>query len=234
MRVKTIVKRLLYFTLILAMLVPVLNLTSCDRKYDEAEVKAAATALLKESEMLNGVLFGQGIATVTGPNTNGAYHEADYLHLVSLGFTTIEELRARVNKTFTAEYAELIFSTILSPINVDGVAVANTRYYQKYADEMTKTDPVCIMVFRDYEYVFRDTVVYDYDSIRVTDVKKQTLYISVDLTVTDREDEQSQRRTLTFELIEEADGWRINSPTYMNYNAYADKYDDLKDQDIRD
>ena len=230
---KRILKCILYFTLIVAMLVPVLNLTSCDRKYDEAEVRAAAEELLKESLTLNSVLYGPGIGTRDGGHQNGAYYEADFIHLVELGFTTVAELEDMIDETFSVEYARLIKSTVLSPISVDGVAYSSTRYYQYYADEIDKTDPVCIMVYRNYDYIFKDTVEYDYETIRVNDVKKQTLYISVDATVTDRESGKSQTRELVFELIEESSGWRINSPTYLNYNEYADRYDDMKDQNIK-
>ncbi len=229
--IKKILKCILYFTLMLAMVLPVLSFTSCDRKYDEGEVIAAATNLLKKSEVLNVVLFGEGIA-VGGSNQSGAYKEADFLHLSKLGFTTIEELKAMIRETFTAEYSDYAIGTVLSPITVEGVMFANTRYYQLYADEIAKTDPVCIMVHTEYDYIFTDTVVYDYSTIKVKDVKKKTLYISVMATVTNR-DGDSQNVEVEFELIEQNDGWRINTGTFVNYNAYRGKYDDLKDQDIK-
>ena len=229
--IKKVLKCILYFTLILAMVVPVLSFTSCNRKYDEGEVIAAATDLLKKSEVLNVVLFGEGIAA-GGTNQSGAYREADFLHLNQLGFTTIAELENMIRETFSAEYSAYAISTVLSPIKVDGVMYSNSRYYQLYADEITKTDPVCIMVHTEYDYIFTDSVVYDYDSIKVKDVKKKTLYISVMATVTNRNGE-SQDTEVVFELIEENNGWRINSGTFVNYNAYRDKYDELKDQEIK-
>lgn len=229
--IKKILKCILYFTLILATVVPVLNFTSCNRKYDEGEVIAAATDLLKKSEVLNVVLFGEGISP-GGSNQSGAYREADFLHLNKLGFTTISELEAMIRETFTAEYSDYVVSTVLSPIKVDGVMYSNTRYYQLYADEMTKTDPVCIMVHTEYEYIFTDTVVYDYSTIKVNGVKKKTLYISVMANVTNKNGD-SQDVEVEFELIEQNNGWRINTGTFVNYNAYRDKYNDLKDQDIK-
>ncbi len=229
---KNILKRTLYFTLIIATVVPVLTFTSCDRKYDEEEVIAAATDLLKKSEVLNLVLFGEGIGTSGSGNQSGAYREADFLHLNALGFTTIAGLEARIREVFTVEYSNYAISTVLSPITVDGAMVSNSRYYQLYADEINKTDPVCIMVHSEYDYIFKDTVVYDYSTLRVKDVKKKTLFISVMSTVTNDKAE-SQKTEVVFELIEESDGWRINTGTFVNYNAYRDKYDELKDQDIK-
>lgn len=229
---KNILKRILCFTLILATVVPVLTFTSCNRKYDEAEVIPAATELLKKSEVLNVVLFGEGIATAGGGAQSGAYKEADFLHLNKLGFTTVSELEAMVRETFTAEYSSYVVSTILKPITVDGVMYSNSRYYQLYADEVNKIDPVCIMVHTEYEYIFTDKVSYDYSTLKVKDVKKKTLFMSVMATVTNRSGE-SQSTEVVFELIEENNGWRINTGTFVNYNAYRDKYDELKDQDIK-
>ena len=112
MKGKGLLKSILYFTLILSILASVLNLSACDRKYDEAEVKAASAELLRKSTTLNDVLYGSGIATVSGSNTNGAYYEADFLHLHSLGFSTIEELKKMVRDTFTADRDSLVHSAI--------------------------------------------------------------------------------------------------------------------------
>ena len=91
---------------------------------------------------------------------------------------------------------------------------------------MNKTDPVCIMVHTQYNYLFTDTVEYDYSTVNVVGVKKKTLYVSVMAKVTNR-DGESQQTEVVFELIEEGAGWRINTNTFVNYNAYRDKYDDL-------
>ncbi|MBQ2794006.1 MAG: hypothetical protein IKL79_02185 [Clostridia bacterium] len=228
---KKILKYILYFTLITATAVPVLTFTSCDRKYDEGEVITAATELLKKSETLNVILFGEGLAT-GGTNQSGAYKEADFYQLNSLGFTTVVELEGKIREVFTVEYSDYAISTVLSPIQIDGAMVSNSRYYQLYADEVNKIDPVCIMVHTQYDYIFTDKVVYDYETVRVKDVKRKTLFISVMATVTNKEG-QSQSTEVVFELIEESDGWRINTGTFVNYNAYRDRYEELKDQDLK-
>ena len=97
---------------------------------------------------------------------------------------------------------------------------------------VNKIDPVCIMVHTQYDYIFTDKVVYDYETVRVKDVKRKTLFISVMATVTNKEG-QSQSTEVVFELIEESDGWRINTGTFVNYNAYRDRYEELKDQDLK-
>ena len=226
------------FTLLIVILVPVLSFSSCDkeipdREYSEAEVLSAASSLLEKTEMLNVVIYGKGIGTNGSTNNQvGAYAEADFLHLQTLGFSTISELEAKIRETYTASHADYIISTVLSPIMIDGVMVSNTRYYQKYEDEVNKTNPICIMVHREYEYVFTDSIVYDYSTLKVKDVEGNTLMISVMATVTDG-DGNSQTTELVFELIEEANGWRINTNTFRNYNAYLDEYENLKDKPIK-
>lgn len=231
-------KSIALFTLILAILVPVLSFTSCDkeipdREYDEAEVISAASALLEKTEMLNVVIFGKGIGTGgSTSNQQGAYAEADFLHLQRLGFGTVSELEAKIREVYTVSHADYIVSTVLSPIMVDGVMVSNSRYYQKYEDEVNKINPICIMVHKEYEYVFTDSISYDYSTVRVKDVEGNTLMISVMATVSDSEG-NSQTTELVFELIEESNGWRINTNTFRNYNEYLDKYEDLKDKPIK-
>ena len=231
-------KCIVLFTLMLAITVPVLNFTSCekeipDREYNEAEVISAASNLLDKTEMLNVVIFGKGIGTGgSTSNQQGAYREADFLHLQKLGFSTISELEAKIRETYTVSHADYIMSTVLSPIMIDGVMVSNARYYQKYEDEINKTNPICIMVHSEYEYVFTDSIAYDYSTLKVKDVEGNTLIISVMATVTDG-DGNSQTTELVFELIEEANGWRINTNTFRNYNKYLDEYEDLKDKPIK-
>ena len=226
------------FTLLIVILVPVLSFTSCkdevkDRDYNEAEVLSAASSLLEKTEMLNVVIFGKGIGTSgSNGNTVGAYAEADFLHLQTLGFSTISELEIKIRETYTDSHADYIISTVLSPIMIDGVMVSNSRYYQRYEDEVNKTNPICIMVHREYEYVFTDSIVYDYSTLKVKDVEGNTLHISVMATVTNG-DGDTQTTELVFELIEEVKGWRINTNTFRNYNAYLDEYENLKDQPIK-
>ena len=56
--------------------------------------------------------------------------------------------------------------------------------------------------------------------------------MTVEATVT-REDGKSQKTTVTITLVEEDEGWRIDNPTYANYNEAKDRYDELKDKDIK-
>ena len=46
-------------------------------------------------------------------------------------------------------------------------------------------------------------------------------------------DGKSQNTTITVALVEEDDGWRIDNPTYANYNEYKDRYDELNNKDLK-
>jgi hypothetical protein len=78
------------------------------------------------------------------------------------------------------------------------------------------------MVYSEAIVLLDDTVVYNYDTMRVTGSKRESVFVSIDVTVTSPEGEV-QTNTLSIGLIEEKDGWRINTPTYSSYNKYKDK-----------
>lgn len=209
-------------SLLLVMILAVtLLFTSCNRTYNEKEVKDAAEILLRDSMMLNSVYFGDGIHSINSDKEKGNYREADPAHLNELGFTTITELKALTYKTFSVKEAEKIFSTVLSPLQQEnGTIVLNTRYYQG-VDEETKL-PTHIMVYRNYKQLFEDRLVgYDFSSLKVEGSKGDVVYLTVDLTV-ENEKGDSQVANIRFSLFEEIDGWKLNSATYANYNEYLD------------
>ena len=84
----------------------------------------------------------------------------------------------------------------------------------------------------NYPALFKSTVEYDYDSMRVEGSKKEKVNLLIDATVTNG-DGLSQKTVVTVTLVEEENGWRIDNPTYVNYNDALDKYNELKDQDIK-
>ena len=208
----------------------VFSLVSCgDRKYDEAEVKAAAAELIPKTEMLNEIFWGKGIPYFEDTNTsNGNYFEASYAALKEYGFSTIAELDALTRAAFSTEYADIIMSTCTSSISDEEGVQILARYYQKYTDEKM-TEPECIMVYTKALYFLEDKVEYDYDSITVTHSKKDTVFVTINCTVR-TDDGKTQDKTLEIGLVEEADGWRIDTPTYASYDKdYYDKVENKED-----
>lgn len=206
------------FTLFLCVLLCLsFALTSCDRKYDEAEVKAAAESLMKNAEKLNTVYYGRGIAYIMGGSHNGAYYEADPMHLRSLGFTNIKGLIELTEKTFTKSYSAKLIRDRLQEMRVDGVMIEPARYYQSYDDELM-TEEVCIMVYSGITPIFDDRMTVDYSSMTVKGSKRDKVFVSVSVTVSNI-DGDTQEKTLDITLIEEDDGWRIDNPVFKNYTS---------------
>ena len=209
----------------------ILGLSKCEagRDYDEDEVLEAVAPLLRDAELLNFVYYGSGVRYYDDSAATGYYREADKAHLEELGFSTIEELKALTEKTFSASYSELIYSTVLSSMT-DGTSIISlARYYQ--ATDAETGAPTHIMVQSKYTVLFKDSIAYDYNSFKVVGSKGEKVYVTVDATVT-RADGATQKTTVTITLFEEEYGWRIDNPTYANYNENKDRYDQLKDQDI--
>lgn len=222
MRNKFAFKSIVLFALILYTLLPVLSFTSCkyNREYDEQEVLEEAKKLLVRAEILNDIYYGDGIATKDHGNQNGAYYEADPLHLSKLGIKTLDDLCVLTERTFTAKYSQMLYSTVLAPVSVDGEFVTMSRYYQKYVDDDPGGECECIMVYRDYEQLYTDSMVFDYATLRVVGSDGDYVNLTVSAYVVN-DDGDGQYQTVELSMLEEAGGWRIDTPTYANYNPYV-------------
>ena len=199
------------------------------RKYDESVVLENADALITSAEVLNLIYYGSGIKYYNDENT-GYYCKADYDHLAELGFSTIDELKALTEKTFSDRYSLQVYSTILSPLSNDTSVVSPARYYQAYDEETGEATNV--MVYSNFTPLLKSEVIYDYGSLKVEGSKGDKVYVTVEATVKNAEG-KTQNTTLKIALVEEHDGWRIDSPTFENYKELKDKYDELKDLDIK-
>lgn len=228
---ETSVKRAVcLFLTVLTVISSLLTFTSCNRSYDEDEVVSAAEELLRKAEILNNVYYGRGIGYVSGGYENGYYKEADLIHLSRLGFETIDDLKNLTRGTFTSSYSEQIFSTKLESIADDDGIREMARYYQHY--DIDTVTPICIMVYTAAKVSFTDELSYDYSTLRVTGVKRQTVFVTVTATVTNS-DGESQTVDIELDLIEEDYGWRIDNPCYANYNPSLDRYEELEKEDIK-
>ena len=227
---KNVKDRIISLLLITVTIVSLFTLSSCNRKYDEEEIIEVSKILLKDAEMLNIVYYGSGIEYFDDEDEKGYYRKANVNHLEELGFSTIDELKKLTDKTFSVGYSSELYSTILSSLATDISIVSPARYYQAY-DEETGA-PTHIMVYSNFTPMLKDSIVYDYDSLRVEGSKKEKVYVKIDATVT-KADGKSQNTTVTVALVEEDNGWRIDNPTYANYNEYKDRYDELNNKNLK-
>ena len=187
-----------------------------DRSYNESEVISAAKTLIFKSRDLNDIFWGKGIAWSDDTSTSqGYYFMADDISLKSYGVENVSDIERITRETFSEFESNRIFSTVFSSISDSTGIQYMARYSQKYADD--GVTPEYILVYTKYPIIFVDTVDYDYESLRVSGVKGNTVYVDIDCTVTNPEG-KSQKRTLTVSLVEESSGWRIDSPTYCAYS----------------
>ena len=207
-------KRLVALLLLFCSVMPLL-LTSCNRKYDEAEVLAAARELLPIAEKLNTVYYGEGIRYLSGGISEGAYAEADPEHLSYLGFSSLSELDELTRSVFTISFSLALLRERVGELRVDGILIKPSRYFQKYEDE-ARTKEKCIMVYNAIEPIFDDRMVIDYSTLRVLGSKRKYVNLAVEVKVTN-EYGQVQKKTMTVSLLEESDGWRIDNPVFQNY-----------------
>ncbi|MBR2965798.1 MAG: hypothetical protein IKC34_04545 [Clostridia bacterium] len=224
-------KNLLKLTAILLIIAALpLSLISCDRKYDEEEVKAAAKELIAASIPLNDIYYGEGVRYLEYSERNvGVYFEADPAHLIELGFSTLSDLKTITKKVFSEAHSERMFAGSFSGTFTQNGSSTLARYYQQYTeggapDYVIKPD--YIMVYSEYENMLKGEATYDLDGITVKGSKGQLVYVTVGVEIV--YGEKTQKTTLEIALFEEETGWRLNSPTYASYNEYLDIYDQLQ------
>ena len=207
---RQLIKSIFSITVILVLLFT--SLTSCNRSFNEEEVISAAKELLQSAEKLNYIYYGEGIKFYDSEEAVSIYKEAQKSHLDELGFHTVEELKAMTEATFSDNYSKIMYSSILDTLRVDETIVGYKRYYD-YTNDDGKS---MIMVNTVYEPLFKSTIVYNYDSIKVLGSKKEKVNLTVNATVTNTEG-KSRSVEIAINLVEEEDGWKIDNPVWSNY-----------------
>ena len=208
------------FLLTIVVIFSVFSTVSCktkvkDREYNEQEVIAAAKDLIKKSEKLNDIYYGHGIeCDLSATNeSNGYYFPADYASLKKFGVETVADIKALTRECFTEAQSNYMINTTFSSVKDGGGDIIHfSRYYQEY-DSLELTKEKCIMVYSKYEILLKDTVEYLYDTVRVADVEGQIIIVEIDVRATNS-DGDVQEKKIKINLLEEKDGFRIDSPTY--------------------
>lgn len=220
-------KKIISLLTLFALLCSLISCGEKNREYDESEVKQAAEILISKSAALNQIFWGEGIGYISDSSYSvGYYYPADIFSLYNYGIETVDDLKEKTMEVFSFAYSQNIFSTVLSSLNDGDGIYAYARYYQKYSDAEEKV-PETIMVYSKALVLLKDEVRYNFDTMEVIGSKKETVYVT--LTVDVVRGENTQTRALKVGLIEEEDGWRIDTPTYMSYVENSD-YEDLQDK----
>ena len=200
---------------LLLITVSLLLLSSCgdsdDMSYDEAEVKTAASDLLREAAVYNDIFWGKGLPYLEDNNyRNGNYYAADIIYLDEIGITKIEDIYAKAAKIYSKEYLEDILSSVFGIRGGDYFNNGLVRYYQ---------ETEYIMVNSKYQPIIVDEVEYLYNTIEVIGAEgdRVAAKISIKVTRVEGENVKTQVRDRNFYLVKEDGKWLLDSPTYANY-----------------
>ena len=186
-----------------------------NREYDKAEVEAAAAELLEDSKLLNYIYWGKGIPYVDDKSlSSGSYYPADQNYLDSIGIKTIEDLKTLTEKTYSKGMCEWIYSSVLSSVHSDTSVAGLSRYEQVFGGQ-NNDEPEYIRVYTEANYWLVDEVEY-HSSVEALRSEGDVVYVLVLATVTSPEG-KVMNTNLEIGLIEEEDGWRLDSPTYARY-----------------
>lgn len=203
---------------LLLIMTAALSLFSCEknREYNEGEVAVAARELIPKTADLNIIYWGAGIGYVKNDSTSvGYYYEADPFSLIKYGITTVDDLKEMTRAVFSDSYSSNIFDTKLTSVQDGDEIISYARYYQNYSDAENR-EPDRIMVYSRAVVLLSDDVTYLPETIKVLYSKKQTVFVSIEASV--KRGDKTQTRTITVGLVEEEDGWRIDTPTYISYD----------------
>lgn len=216
-KIALIVAALLLIGLVVWIVIANLNKEEAvkNREYDKAEVEAAAVKLLEESKLLNYIYWGEGIPYKDDKNlSSGSYYPADDIYLESIGIETIDDLKALTEKTYSKEVCDDIYASVLSSVYSDTGVVGLARYEQVYTGKDNDV-PDYIRVYIEAKCWFEDDVDY-HPEVEALYSEGEIVYVQILAIVTNPEG-KVMNKNLTIGLIEEEDGWRLNTPTYVKY-----------------
>ncbi len=177
-----------------------------NRSYDEITVKSSAENLIRNSATLNEIIWGRGILYVEDPRyQSGVYFPADFKSLSEFGVETFDDIIGKCENVFSTAYVNHIKKNVLTS-SIEENGRIYTRYYQG--------DGV-LMVYSEYVPLLRDKVEYLYNTIEVLGSKGKIVTVKIKINVT--RGEATQTREIEVDLVEEKNGWRIDSPTYASF-----------------
>ena len=194
-----------------------------NREYDEAEVSLAARNLLEKSIFINEIFWYDGIPT--GENQDGitlkAYKRVDKTYLESKGITLFDDIKKLTRGVFSESKSEDLFRIFLAGSN-DESFTGVSHYIPEYLidTETGERKEIGILVnnkrAEDSLVNIGEKTEYDYDSIKVIASEGERVKIEVRCTVT-TSDGKTQTRTESMYLIEEDDGWKLDSFSKIAY-----------------
>ena len=185
----------------------ILSLTSCGvSKADKEEIVNAAKELITASYEINEIYFGKGLKT-TGKEVL-VHTEFEYVD-ESTGYTSIAALKEATAKVYTEDYC----NDYLYVMAFEGIKSADDEEsaisYPRFRED-TK-GKLCQMKSAKEDGAELSRT-YDFDSIKVESYVRGVATIKIMSLVDGKADETTGE--ITLKLVKQADGWRLDSPTY--------------------
>lgn len=211
-------RRIISLILLTSLILSTMLIVSCgekNREYDSATVLLEAEKLIKKTETLNEIFWGDGLNYIDDLNySDGIYYMANPVDTKLLGFETVDELWAKTVEVYSYGYCKIISETVFDGLKSDTGVISYSRYYQKYS-VLDPEEPECIMVNSQFYKSFYSDIEYMYDTIYDIGSEGEVIYIGIKARVS--YEGKSQIKDLKIGIIEEADGFKIETPTFANY-----------------
>ena len=190
-----------------------------NREYNEEEVIAAARDLIEKSVLLSEIYFGDGIPYIDDENDTSNYRPADTAYLETIGVKYIEDLKNLTRGVFSRGESEFLFSRFLDRLDSDEF-VGLAHYIASYEGEGDEKTETGILVYKNREKNAlvrkEESTTHDYNTISVIGSEGERVKISIISTVM-CDDGKSCQLTNEIYLIEQEDGWRLDSQTKCAY-----------------
>ena len=211
-------KKLLSLILVLT---AILTLTACSNiNEDEETLKRQACALIEKSLILNNIYWGKGLSPLPGEQKlsyDHNYSKADVSQVEKYGITNMQTLKEYTQSVYTQNECDNIFGTYLTQSSYTGTfgEYTYTEVYTRYLSDMSGD----LFVREKKDDLIGDSIVeYDYDSVRIKKIKRNTVEFEIDVTVKNSDDETGYRETLPLQMRKENGSFRLNTPTYCVYD----------------
>ncbi len=193
-------------SLILA-ITAVLTLASCGvSKADKEEICAAAKELITASYEINEIYFGRGLDVTE----KEVLVHTEYVYVdESTGYSNIDAVKEATAKVYSTDYCEdylyvMAFEGIKSGDDEES-AISYPRMREDTKGKLCQLKSVS-----EEGADLKRT--YDFDSIKVESYVRGVAIIKIKSLIDGEYDEAAGEITLT--LVRQADGWRLDSPTY--------------------
>lgn len=205
-------KRTLLILLCILLFTSSVLLASCGVDYTEDELKTAAAELIEKSYEVNEIYFGKGLPAVE-QDSEEAKKFADGLDVditavsylpvsEDCPYTSIDQLKQLASDVYTADYCEFLWKRAFEGMSSDDGAAVYARYMTDFMGVLTVRSDVA-----DTGAELNRT--YDTENITVDKMKKDTATVTLTSYVDGEKDQD-----VSFVLKLEANGWRLDQPTY--------------------